>query len=71
VNSHADTLFGKRKRVDYFITVGVVAWRDDERGTAVKGNDGSGWSSDGVMLWLERRQNKDAVEWWEEWLRLR
>jgi hypothetical protein len=64
-------LFGKRKRVDYFITVGVVAWRDDERETTVKGNDGSGWSSDGVMLWLERRQNKDVVEWWEEWLRLR
>jgi hypothetical protein len=24
-----------------------------------------------VVLWLERRQNKDVVEWWGEWPRLR
>jgi hypothetical protein len=40
----------------------VVVRRDDERETAVKGNDGGGWSSDGVVLWLGRRQNRDAVE---------
>jgi hypothetical protein len=32
----------------------------------VKGNDGSGWSSDGAVLRLERRQNRDVVEWWGE-----
>jgi hypothetical protein len=32
----------------------------------VKGNAGDGWSSDGVVLWLERGQNGDAVEWWGE-----
>jgi hypothetical protein len=48
-------LFGKRKRVDQFITVGVIVWRDNERKTAVKENDDSRWSSDDVVLWLERR----------------
>jgi hypothetical protein len=42
--------------------VGVIVWRDDGHGTVVKGNDGGGWSSNGVMLWLGRRQNGDAVE---------
>jgi hypothetical protein len=46
-------------------------WRDDERETAVKGNDDDGWSFDGVVLWLGRRQNRDAVEWYGEWLKLR
>jgi hypothetical protein len=33
--------------------VGVIVWRDDGRGTAVKGNDDDGWSSDGKMeTWL-------------------
>jgi hypothetical protein len=41
-------------------------WRDDECGTMVKENDDDRWSSDGVVLWLERRQNGDAVEWWRE-----
>jgi hypothetical protein len=45
--------------------------RDDGRGMAVKGNDGNGWSSNGVPLWLGKRQNGDAVEWWGEWPRLR
>jgi hypothetical protein len=45
--------------------------RDDGHGTAVKGNDGGEWSSDGVVLQLGRRQNGDADEWWREWLRLR
>jgi hypothetical protein len=42
--------------------------RDDGRETSVKGNDDSGWSPDGVVLWLERRQNGDTVEWLGEWL---
>jgi hypothetical protein len=29
----------------------------------VKGNDHGGLSSDGVVLWLGRQQNKEAVEW--------
>jgi hypothetical protein len=41
--------------------MGVVVWRDDERGTAVKENGDSGWSSVGVM-----RHNRDTVEWWGE-----
>jgi hypothetical protein len=47
--------------------VGVIVQRDDGRETAVKGNDGGGWSSDGVVLWLGWRQNGDhAVKWWRE-----
>jgi hypothetical protein len=45
--------------------------RDDGRGTTVKGNDDDEWSSDDVVLWLGRRQNRDTVEWWGEWSRLR
>jgi hypothetical protein len=45
-----DNLLGKRKMIDQFITVGVIVWKDDKRETAVKGNDGGGWSSDGVIL---------------------
>jgi hypothetical protein len=41
------------------------------RETMVKVNDGYGWSFNGVMLWLERRKNKDVVEWLGEWLSLR
>jgi hypothetical protein len=44
--------------------MGVVVRRDDGCETTVKGNDGGGWSFDGVVLWLERRQNGDVVEWW-------
>jgi hypothetical protein len=33
--------------------------RDDRYGTTVKGNDGDEWSSNGVVLWLVRRQNRD------------
>jgi hypothetical protein len=43
--------------------MGVIMQRDDGLKTAVKENDGGGWSSDGVMLWLEKRQNGDTVEW--------
>jgi hypothetical protein len=46
-------------------------WRDDERGTTVKENNGGRWSSDSMVLWLGTRQNGDAVEWWGEWSRLR
>jgi hypothetical protein len=63
VNSHADTLFRKQKRVGYFITMGVVVRRDDGLGMIVKGNDDGGWSSNVVVLWLVSRQNGDAVEW--------
>jgi hypothetical protein len=45
--------------------------RDDRHKTTVKGNDGDGWSSDDVMLWLGRRQNRNVVEWWREWPMLR
>jgi hypothetical protein len=71
MNSHADNMFGKWKRVGYFITMGVIVRRDDDRGTTVKENGGGGWSSDGVVLWLGRRQNEDTIEWWGEWLKLR
>jgi hypothetical protein len=36
------------------------------RETTVKENDGGRWNSDGMVLWLVRRQNRDAVEWWRE-----
>jgi hypothetical protein len=39
--------------------------------TTVKENDDTGWSSDCVVLWLGRRQNRNMVEWWREWPRLR
>jgi hypothetical protein len=51
--------------------MGVIVWRNDVRETMVKENDGGGWSSNGMVLWLERRQNRDAVEWWRERPRLR
>jgi hypothetical protein len=51
--------------------MGVIVRRDDGHGMEVKGKDGGGWSSDDVVLWLGRRQNRDAVEWWEEWPKLR
>jgi hypothetical protein len=38
-------------------------WRDDGRGKTVKGNDGGGWSSDGMVLLLGRRKNRNEVEW--------
>jgi hypothetical protein len=43
--------------------VGVVR-SDDGREIVVKENDGGRWSSDGVVLWLGRKQNRDAVGWW-------
>jgi hypothetical protein len=52
--------------INYFITVGAVVWRDNGRGAEVKGNSGGGWSSDGLVFWLGRRQNEDAVAWWGE-----
>jgi hypothetical protein len=42
--------------------MGVIVRRDDGCGMAVKGNGGGGWSFDGVVLWLGRRQNRDLVE---------
>jgi hypothetical protein len=41
------------------------------RGTTVKGNDGGRWSFYSVAFWLGWRQNRDMVEWWREWVRLR
>jgi hypothetical protein len=35
--------------------MGVIVRRDDGYGTVVKENNGGGWSSDGVVLWLWRR----------------
>jgi hypothetical protein len=32
------------------------------RGTLLKGNDGSGLSSDDMMLWLGQQQIRDVVE---------
>jgi hypothetical protein len=49
MKSHVDKLFRKQKLVSQFVTVGVVVWRDDWCGTAVKVNDGGGWSSGGVV----------------------
>jgi hypothetical protein len=49
----------------------VIVRRDDGRETTVKGNNGSGWSFDGVVFWLGGRQNGDAIEWWEEWMGVR
>jgi hypothetical protein len=46
-------------------------WRDGGCGITVKGNNGGGWSSNGVVFWLGRRQNRDMIEWWWEWPRLR
>jgi hypothetical protein len=43
--------------------VGVIVRRDDGHEIAVKENDNVGWSSEGVVLWLSRRQNGDEVEW--------
>jgi hypothetical protein len=50
--------------VGYFVTLSVIVRRDDEYEITVKENDGSGLSSDNVVLWLGRKQNRDAVEWW-------
>jgi hypothetical protein len=46
--------------------MGVIVRWDDRRETMVKENDGDGWSSDGVVLWLGWKQNRDVVEWWGE-----
>jgi hypothetical protein len=49
-------------------------WSDDGRRPTVKGNiddEDDGWSSDGMVFWLGRRQNGDVIEWWREWSKLR
>jgi hypothetical protein len=50
VNSHGNKLFGKQKRVNQFVTICVVVWRDDGCKTAVKGNNGGEWSSDDMVF---------------------
>jgi hypothetical protein len=35
---------------------------DNRHEIVVKGNNNDGWSSDGIVLWLGRRQNEDMVE---------
>jgi hypothetical protein len=50
VNLYVDMLFRKGKRVDQFVIVGVVVWRNDEHETMVKKNDDDGCSSDDVVL---------------------
>jgi hypothetical protein len=42
--------------------MGAVVRRDDESETVVKGNNVGGWIFDGMVLWLRRRQNGDAIE---------
>jgi hypothetical protein len=42
----------------------LISCSESKRG--LKENDGGGWSSDGMVSWLGRRQNADAVEWWRE-----
>jgi hypothetical protein len=42
--------------------VGVVVQMDNRHEIVVKGNNNDGWSSDGMVLWLGRRQNEDMVE---------
>jgi hypothetical protein len=37
----------------------VVVWGHE---TSLKENDGGGWSSDGVVLWLGMKQNEDVIE---------
>jgi hypothetical protein len=49
-----------------FIIVGVVVRMDNEHVMVIKENDGDGWSSEGVVHWLGRRQNRDTIEWWRE-----
>jgi hypothetical protein len=71
MNSYVVKMFDKRKRVDQFITVGVVVWRDDECGTVVKENNSDRWSFDDMVHWLGTRQNRDTIEWWGESSRLR
>jgi hypothetical protein len=44
----------------------VIVRRDDGHVTVIKENDDDGWSSDGVVLWLGRRKNRDVIEWWRE-----
>jgi hypothetical protein len=36
--------------------------KDDKHETMMKGNDGDRWSSDDVMLWVVKSQNRDVVE---------
>jgi hypothetical protein len=45
--------------------------RDDGYEAAVKGNNYDEWSFNGVVLWVGRMQNGDAVEWCGEWSSLR
>jgi hypothetical protein len=40
----------------------VIVWRDNVHKTMVKENDSGGWSSNDVMLQLERRKNKNVIE---------
>jgi hypothetical protein len=40
--------------------------RDDECEKVMKGNNGGEWSFDGVVLWLGRKRDGDAIEWWGE-----
>jgi hypothetical protein len=40
----------------------LLPWVSLCGGMMVKGNGGDGWSSDGMVLCLGRRQNGDAVE---------
>jgi hypothetical protein len=41
--------------------MGVIVRRDNRHEIVVKENDSGGWSSDGMVLWLGRRQNGDVL----------
>jgi hypothetical protein len=70
VNLHAVSC-SESKRGSTSVSVCAIVWRDDESETTMKGSDGSGWSSDSVVFWLGRRQNRDTIEWLGEWPMLR
>jgi hypothetical protein len=48
--------------IGQFIIVSIIVQMDDRCETMVKENDDGGWSSDGVVLWLGMRQNRDTVK---------
>jgi hypothetical protein len=62
VNLHDNKLFNKWKRVGYFITVDVIVCKNDRYKIMVKGDDGDGWSSNSMVLWVVRRQYIDVIE---------
>jgi hypothetical protein len=52
VTLNIDKLFENKKSVRLVYHPGVIILRDDRYKTVVKKNNGGGWSSDGVLLWV-------------------